>query len=106
MLVTDTLLLSKYADVTVYVIRANYTDKKLLEFSYDAIQEKKLHNVALVVNDVTLSNFGYGNNMATRILQQKRPIGKDCSKGSSLRHLLIAKITVERFCVFLCSKGV
>ena len=61
MLVTDTLLLSKHADVTVYVIRANYTDKKLLEFSYDAIQEKKLHNVALVVNDVTLSNFGYGN---------------------------------------------
>ena len=61
MLVTDTLLLSKYADVTVYVIRENYTDKKLLEFSYDAIQEKKLNNVALVVNDVTLSNFGYGN---------------------------------------------
>ena len=61
MLVTDTLLLSKHADVTVYVIRANYTDKKLLEFSYDAIQEKKLNNVALVVNDVTLSNFGYGN---------------------------------------------
>jgi tyrosine-protein kinase Etk/Wzc len=40
MLVTDTLLLSEHADVTVYVIRANYTDKKLLEFSYDAIQEK------------------------------------------------------------------
>ena len=61
MLVTDTLLLNKHADTTVYVVRANYTDKKLLEFSYDAIQTKKLQNVALVINDVTMSNFGYGN---------------------------------------------
>ena len=61
MMVTDTLLLNKHADTTVYVVRANYTDKKLLEFSYDAIQTKKLQNVALVINDVTMSNFGYGN---------------------------------------------
>ena len=61
MLVTDTILLNKYASLTLYVLRANYTDKKLLEFSNDAINEGKLENVALILNSVTLSNFGYGN---------------------------------------------
>ncbi|MGJ8665828.1 MAG: GumC family protein [Patiriisocius sp.] len=61
MLVTDTILLNRLADVTLYVIRANYTDKKLLEFSQDAIADGRLSNVAFVLNNVTLANFGYGN---------------------------------------------
>ncbi len=61
MLVTDTLLLSKYSDVILYVIKANYTDKKLLEFPKDAVEDGRLKNVALVLNGVTMNNFGYGN---------------------------------------------
>ena len=61
MLVTDTLLLSKYADVVLYVMRANYTEKKLLEFTKDVVEEGKLKNVALILNGVTMNNFGYGN---------------------------------------------
>lgn len=61
MLVTDTLLISKYSDVILYVIKANYTDKKLLEFPKDAIEDGRLSNVALVLNGVTMNNFGYGN---------------------------------------------
>ena len=34
MLVTDTIIINKLADVTLYVIRANFTEKRLLEFSY------------------------------------------------------------------------
>lgn len=60
-LVTDTLLINKYADVTTYVTRANYTDKSLLEFVSDTIDAGKLTNVAVVVNNVKLANFGYGN---------------------------------------------
>ena len=60
-LVTDTLLINKYADVTTYVTRANYTDKALLEFVSDTIDAGKLTNVAVVVNNVKLANFGYGN---------------------------------------------
>jgi capsular exopolysaccharide synthesis family protein len=60
-LVTDTLLIGKYADVTAYVTRANYTDISLLEFVSDTIKEEKLKNVAVIVNNVKLSNFGYGN---------------------------------------------
>lgn len=61
MLVTDTILINKLSDVTLYVIRANYTDKKLLEFPQDAMEDGRLTNVALVLNNVEMNNFGYGN---------------------------------------------
>ncbi|MBW2937429.1 polysaccharide biosynthesis tyrosine autokinase [Aureisphaera sp. CAU 1614] len=61
MLVTDTILINKLADVTLYVFRANYTEKRLLEFVNDAIEDGRLLNVAGVLNNVSLSNFGYGN---------------------------------------------
>ncbi|ARN77757.1 hypothetical protein BST97_06960 [Nonlabens spongiae] len=59
-LVTDTFLINKYADVTMYVTRANYTDKVLLNYLQETIDDKKLENVSIVVNDVKVSNFGYG----------------------------------------------
>lgn len=62
-LVTDTLLIAEHADTTVYVTRANHTDKKLLAFSKDLHEKKKLTNMALVVNDVSegkSSFYGYG----------------------------------------------
>lgn len=61
MLVTDTFLISKYADVTLYVMRAGYTEKRLLDFPLDSIKAKKLKNVAFVLNNVSDTNFGYGN---------------------------------------------
>lgn len=61
LLVTDTFLISKYADVTLYTVRAGYTEKRLLEFPLDSIEAQKLKNVAFVLNDVADSNFGYGN---------------------------------------------
>ena len=61
MLVTDTFLICKYSDIMLYVIKANHTDKKLLEFPNDAVKDGKLKNVALVLNGVSMNNFGYGN---------------------------------------------
>ncbi len=61
MLVTDTLIISKFSDVTLYVIKANYTDKKLLKFTKETIVDGRLKNVALVLNSVAMNNFGYGN---------------------------------------------
>ena len=61
MLVTDTFLISKYADVTLYVTRAGYTEKKLINFAVDAKKEDKLKNVSFVLNDVEAANYGYGN---------------------------------------------
>ncbi|MEQ3655881.1 MAG: polysaccharide biosynthesis tyrosine autokinase [Dokdonia sp.] len=60
MQVTDTLLISQYADVTIFVTRAEYTQKRLLQYSKDLNTENKVKNMAYVVNSVKSNNFGYG----------------------------------------------
>ncbi len=60
MLVTDTLLISQYAGHTIYVTRAGYTDKQVLNFAKELHATNKLNGMMLVVNDVNQSNFGYG----------------------------------------------
>ena len=61
MLVTDTFLINKFADITLYVTRAGYTEKKLLNFALDAKKEGKLNHISFVLNDVEAAHFGYGN---------------------------------------------
>lgn len=59
-LVTDTLLISNYVDATVFVVRADYTEKKLLNFSKDLNETNKLKNVGYVINDVgSKKSYGY-----------------------------------------------
>ena len=60
MIVTDTLLISPLADTTLYVTRAGFTEKKLLDFPQDLKKQGKLKGVALVLNDVDYSKFSYG----------------------------------------------
>ncbi len=60
MLVTDTLLISKYAGHTIYITRAGYTEKEILSFVKELKVNKKLNGVILAVNDVDQSNYGYG----------------------------------------------
>ncbi|GAB2770256.1 GumC family protein [Salinimicrobium soli] len=60
MIVTDTLLISQLADTTIYVTRANYTEKKLLDFPKELKQQGKLKGLAIVLNDVDYSKFSYG----------------------------------------------
>ena len=63
-LVSDTLLISEHADASVYVTRANYTEKKLLGFSKELYADKKLKNMVYVVNGIeeSKSTKGYGYN--------------------------------------------
>lgn len=61
MLVTDTLLTSELADATVYVVRANYTQKSLIEFANHQVEGKKIKNTGFVLNAVEKDYFGYGN---------------------------------------------
>src|SRR5690606_1352132 len=58
--VTDTLLIGKYADSVLYILRANYSKKPLLDFIEELYQTKKFPNLSLVLNDVKYSNLGYG----------------------------------------------
>lgn len=61
LLVTDTLLISQIADMTVYVCRGEYTDKKLLQYPKELITDGKLKNVAFAINGIKTTNFGYGS---------------------------------------------
>jgi tyrosine-protein kinase Etk/Wzc len=60
MIVTDTLLISPLADTTLYVTRAGFTDKKLLDFPKDLKQQGKLKGLAVILNNVDYSKFSYG----------------------------------------------
>lgn len=60
-LVTDTLLIGKHADMVMYVVRANYLDKRLLAVPQELYNEKKLPNMAIVLNDTDPKrSYGYG----------------------------------------------
>jgi tyrosine-protein kinase Etk/Wzc len=60
-LVTDTLLISQLADITVYVTRADHTDKKLLTYSKGLKDQGKMVNMAYVINNVGgEKGYGYG----------------------------------------------
>ena len=58
--VTDTLILNRVSDATVYVCRSNYSSKGNLRFANDMMQLKRLNNMVLVVNDVDEFHHAYG----------------------------------------------
>ena len=60
MVVTDTMLITKYADHIIYVTRAGVTETKVLEYPMRLWDEGKLIGLAFVVNDVKETNLGYG----------------------------------------------
>tara|TARA_R110000764_G_scaffold126511_1_gene214117 strand:- start:2451 stop:4766 length:2316 start_codon:yes stop_codon:yes gene_type:complete len=50
--VTDTLLISDFADVTLFVTRAGFTEKEILKEANELNRNEKLKNMAIVLNDV------------------------------------------------------
>lgn len=59
-LVTDTILVANNADAFIYVVRANYLDRRMLRVPEMFYNEKKLPNMSMVLNDTKLTNKGYG----------------------------------------------
>lgn len=59
-LVTDTILVANNADAFIYVVRANYLDRRMLRIPEMFYNEKKLPNMSMVLNDTKLTNKGYG----------------------------------------------
>lgn len=60
-LVTDTLLIADSADMTIYVTRANYLEKRMLNIPKELYEQGKLKNMSVVLNDVDLAKgYGYG----------------------------------------------
>jgi capsular exopolysaccharide synthesis family protein len=68
-LVTDALLLAKYSDINLFVIRQNYSRKNMVKLINELFQEKGFKNVGIVINDIKIQgyygytyygNYGYG----------------------------------------------
>ncbi|WP_040254566.1 GumC family protein [Psychroserpens mesophilus] len=64
-LVTDTLLISDHADMFIYVVSVNNIDKRQLHIAQTLYDEKRLPNMALLLNGTVKKKgygYGYGNN--------------------------------------------
>lgn len=60
-MVSDTFVLDRVANATVYVCRANYSSLKDIEFLNHAYADKRLKKMSLVVNGTVARNgYGYG----------------------------------------------
>jgi capsular exopolysaccharide synthesis family protein len=59
-MVTDTLLLGHYADLFIYVVRAEFLDKRLLKIAQTMYENKRLPNMTVLINDADYEKQGYG----------------------------------------------
>ncbi|WP_240338683.1 CpsD/CapB family tyrosine-protein kinase [Aquimarina sp. AD10] len=62
-LVADTLLIGHFADLCIYIVRENYSDKKLLQIPQNFYKDKRLPNIAVLLNSAGSQagyNYGYG----------------------------------------------
>ena len=63
LLVSDTLMISKYAETTLFVLRSGVTEKTLISYSKKLFKDKKIINMGYVLNDIDFSSsYGYGYN--------------------------------------------
>lgn len=63
LLVSDTLIISKYAETTLFVLRSGVTEKTLISYSKKLFKDKKIINMGYVLNDIDFSSsYGYGYN--------------------------------------------
>ena len=60
MAVADAIILDRVVDLTVYVIRQGYMDRRELPEVEMLYRDKKFHNMCVVLNDVTYSGHKYG----------------------------------------------
>lgn len=63
-IVSDAKVLSEFADMSIFIVRQRYTQRRQLKLLNELYAEKKLPNLAMVVNDVKVkgirSYYGYG----------------------------------------------
>ncbi len=59
-MVSDTFLITPYADLNVYVMRAKYSSKKYIEALENLVREDRLRNLYILVNAVDIKSKVYG----------------------------------------------
>ena len=60
-MVSDTFMLEKYTDATLYICRANYSKKSNIEYAESLFNTGKIRNISFIINATeTKSGYGYG----------------------------------------------
>ena len=61
-MVSDTYLLDRIADMTLFVCRYKYTPNEMIDYVNEVVTNQRMHNVACVLNGVkgTYAGYGYG----------------------------------------------
>ena len=59
LVVSDSFLLNRFADVNLYLVRADYTPKKNIEDATNLYINKKLHNLYFVLNGTDKNKYTY-----------------------------------------------
>ena len=78
-IVTDTLVLIRFADMLLYVVRQRITYKKQINIVQALINEKKFKKINIVFNDIKPIpgyGYGYGNKFNTGYYKKSRPFYK------------------------------
>jgi tyrosine-protein kinase Etk/Wzc len=101
-LVTDSLLAGRHADLNIFILR--YAISRIDQFKYiNQIAEKKvLDNIALIINDIKGSGFGYGRNYYYNYTyannsgyyeENEKPSGLKRIFGKKINHEKIERLT-------------
>ena len=62
-MVSDSFSLSTYADLVVYVTRANYTKRSLVKYFNSVVSRGQIKNAGVIINDSNpkmSQGYGYG----------------------------------------------
>lgn len=59
-MVSDTFLLDRVADMTLFVSRADYTPREMVDFINQVVAQKRMKNVVCLFNGVKNAKAGYG----------------------------------------------
>lgn len=73
-LVTDAQLLNRYADLTLFLVRQRYTYKHQLQIAEELYRNKKMKNIALLVNDIKNSKGSYGQGYYHNYYEQEQAV--------------------------------
>jgi len=60
-MVTDALLVSRLSDLSLFIVRQNYSSRSVLELFEELYHKKELKNIGIVMNDIRhKGSYGYG----------------------------------------------
>ncbi len=65
-IVSDALLLERYVDKSIFIIRHKYSRKRMISHLFSSLEKKEVNNINLVINDINMKridynyNYGYG----------------------------------------------